>query len=750
MSEQKPQTRLRRPLITNIRGKIILPYLILTFGVAVIGIYVVTNLVSGSLDERLNNQLLEAGRVVSDSLARREIDHLEQARLVAYTQGLDEALSERNQAQVVELAQPLAGSFGLECLIILDAEGGELLHVLRQADGSYQSVAGQSDLAWLPLVQPLLEAGDPEGLPRRGLALHPANQHRYYLTAVPAGLGDQMVGVVVIGVSFDTLLPYFKSTSLADVILYSEGGQAIATTFAFQEQPDRVAQLLADLSVSPEVYQSILNTPSFTDIEEASILDREYRLARGPLRVGNDTLGAFAIVLPSSFIVEARSLSRNSYAALFLGAIAAVILMGYFISFLITRPINRLVQTSRAVAEGNLDQRTGIDSPDEIGTLATTFDEMTARLKERSLALEELLQVHQEMASRLQAILASIGDGVLLEDVKGQFTALNTAANTLLEDMAANFLMGPLREVSLAELAQSQNLNPWLLESRRLQLGSKVVTAHSAAVQSAGGDTLGKVIVLRDVTAEVEAEQLKDAFVAHTSHELRTPLTAIKGYSELLLATGGDSLSDYQRSFLRLISQNTDALVEMINGLLDFSEMESKGRLGLQRRPILLSTPIEEIATEWQPRMEEKGLSFRVEMTEGLPRVEADLRRLHWAIVNLVRNAWQYTPPQGRVTLRLYSRNGQVVLDVIDTGVGISHKDQERLFSRFYRGTIKSDEVRGLGLGLYVAKAIIEAHGGRISFLSKEGEGSTFSVMLPAVPMGKADRGASDGPRAIS
>jgi signal transduction histidine kinase len=133
--------------------------------------------------------------------------------------------------------------------------------------------------------------------------------------------------------------------------------------------------------------------------------------------------------------------------------------------------------------------------------------------------------------------------------------------------------------------------------------------------------------------------------------------------------------------------------------------------------------------------MADKGVTFEVKLPcDNECQVNADARRLRWAIINLVRNAWQYTPEGGQVTLQLAAHDGEVVLDVVDTGVGISPQDQRRLFSRFFRASnVSDDQVRGLGLGLYVTKAIIEAHGGKITLVSTPGTGSTFSVILPAL-----------------
>ena len=717
----------------SIRGKIILPYLILTLVVAIIGTYVVIRLVASSLDERLTNQVLEAGRVVSDSVASLELSHIDSAQSVAFTTGLAEALQSGEQSQVAKLARPTASVKGVESLIVVDAQGDEVLHLLRQ-NGKLQIIEEERNASRLWMVQALLSAGDPRGTPKRGLGLHLTDQRYYYFTAVPVELEGELVGVVVIGTSLDTLMPRLKTTSLADVVIYRDGGHAIATTFAFVDQSAEAETGLDELSITPELYQKILHNQKSTMGENLEMHGRSYRLARGPLRVGDDLLGVFAVALPSNFIVQAGTTSRNTYTLIFVVATVGVIVIGYLISQRITAPLGQLVHTSRAVAEGRLNQRTGIVSADEIGILATTFDEMTDRLEERTHVLEETV-------SRMRAILSSIGDGVLLEDMEGNFIPLNTTAEKLLEEMAANFLLGPLREPLAEDYSEEdsdQQQSPWLLERRRFEVGNKVVNAHSAAVQTGEGQRLGTVIVLRDVTAEVEAEQLKDAFVTHVSHELRTPLTAIKGYSDLLLVSTGEALNEEQRNFLKRIKRHTDNLVAMINALLDFSEMEARGRLGLQQKPVLLSAFVEDIAEEWRPRMEEKELTFEVESPTDLPPVNVDAERMRWAVVNLVRNAWQYTPSGGSVKMQLSSQDNEVVLEITDTGMGIPAEDHERVFSRFYnvaqvRNT-DDDNERGLGLSLYVSKVIIESHQGEIQVTSEEGVGSTFSVILPALP----------------
>lgn len=712
--------RITRFFSASIRNKIIMPYLVLTFIVALVGIYVVTRLVVTSVDERLTNQLLEAGRVVSDLIARKEIEHIQKARTIGYARGVAEALVEGRYEDLLNLVTTEAYNQGVECFILTDTGGHSVAHLIRQPDGSYRPITEPLDLSQLPIVSALLETGDLNIPSRRGLALHPADQRYYYFTAVPVGLNRQLVGVALVGTSLETMLRHFKDTALADVIIYMEGGHAVDATFAFAEKKEEIPALLEALAIPQHLYESALHRRENTEISSITVRGRHYRTANGPLSVGNDTLGVFAVALPLNFLIETNVATRNTYALIFTLGMGSVILVGYWISQRITRPIRKLVHTSQAVAEGDLRQRTGIVSNDEVGILAESFDIMTERLAERTYRLEETL-------SRMQAILSSMNDGVILEDTEGNLLPLNAAASQLLEEMAENFMLGPLRELSTSAHQEGTPAS-----QRRFEVGNKVISVQSAAVRTEDGTSLGSVLVLRDVTAEVEAERLKDRFITHVSHELRTPLTAIKGYSDLLLAGAGGELDGNIRNFLEVIGRNADDLIAMVSELLDFSEMEASGHLGMLKRPLDMRTVVEEVAEEWRPRMAEKNLAFYVEVPPELPEINGDARRLRWAVLHLVRNALQYTPAGGTVTLHLSEQDGHVVLDVTDTGIGISEKDQEQLFTRFYRVTnMPPEDVRGLGVGLYLTKAIVEAHGGEIRVTSKVGMGSTFSIVLP-------------------
>jgi hypothetical protein len=294
----------------SIRFKVILPYLLLTLIVAVTGAYVVTRLVSNSLSERLTNQLLEAGRVVSDAMARQEITHLEAARMVAFTRGLGAALRDRDAEQIVLLAKPAAGGLNVESLMIFDSDGVELLHLIKQFNGAIMDVSQPGRASTLTMVRSILAENNPDSLPKRELTLDPVDGRYYYFSTIPVVTEGQVVGAVVVGTSLETLLPYLENTSVADVIIYGADGRTIVSSLA---SPDTQELFLQTISIPRTLYEEIINQDDIVQGKDFSSADRWYRLARAPLKVGDDRIGVFAVVLPLEFVSESSAVNRNKY-----------------------------------------------------------------------------------------------------------------------------------------------------------------------------------------------------------------------------------------------------------------------------------------------------------------------------------------------------------------------------------------------------------------------------------------------------
>ncbi|MCE7860251.1 MAG: HAMP domain-containing protein [Chloroflexi bacterium CFX2] len=345
----------------SIRLKVALPFLLLTVVVSVIGVYVVTRLVTGSLTERLTNQLLEAGRVVSDSFVRQEGYHVGEARRIIFTDGFAEAVIKEDRDGVFQIADPFFGTSSVENLIIVSPQGTEILHLLKDGEGKSIRVEQDTGAGQMPFVESYLRNRNPQDPPHRTLGGNLVDEKAYYYTFMPISVDDEFDGVIILGTSINTLLPTFKQIALADIVLYGMNGDVIATTFG-----SAGADNLDPLNITADQYQEIIKTSEklVRGENNVEIAGRPYTIGRAPLQVGNDRIGVFAVALPTEFVLQVSENNRTTYVIIFSILMLAVIVIGYFVSRKIIVPLYSLVRTSQAIAGGDLDQRTG-QTPEE-------------------------------------------------------------------------------------------------------------------------------------------------------------------------------------------------------------------------------------------------------------------------------------------------------------------------------------------------------------------------------------------------
>jgi signal transduction histidine kinase len=225
-----------------------------------------------------------------------------------------------------------------------------------------------------------------------------------------------------------------------------------------------------------------------------------------------------------------------------------------------------------------------------------------------------------------------------------------------------------------------------------------------------------------------EPDRLVDEFVALISHELRTPLTSIIGYLELTLDDG--NLTEEQRGYLDVVDHNADRLLRLVDDLLFVAQLEA-GQLEFRRGELDLAAVARQAVAEAQPRAAASGITLTVDADVAVP-LQAHKGRMFRTLGNLLSNAIKFTPAGGDVRVSVSHADGVASLEVADTGIGIAADDQERLFERFFRtSTVAEQQFPGTGLGLYIARAIVEAHGGWITVRSEPGEGTSFTVALP-------------------
>ena len=436
----RPRRWLRR--LANLRTELIVPYIILTLLIAMVGTFVVTRLVTSSIRERFVNQMVEASRVAADGVVRQEQKNLAALRLLIFTEGVAEALAQRDPAALQERLLPLALNNRSEVITVVDRDSREVVTLAYDPQSKqYQSSSG-ADFAEIDLVTRALQ-GQTDATGDKFAALLSTPQGPYLLSSAPVRDDhNAIVGAILIGTRLATLLSDLKAQTYADIVALDRQGQLLDTTLP--EPGGGFAELeQAAASTGP------IGSAATHDLK---LYGRDYQIAFTPLVIRQQTSGNIGIVLPSNYLVDTASTSRNTFSLFFALITVAVVVLGYLLSTNIARPILRLRALSQAVAAGDLDQQTELDRPDEIGELAEAFDTMTQHLRERTdeaaRLYAETAQRNQELAeinARLQSTqqqlvqsekLAAVGQltAGIVHDVKNPLTVIKGMAESLQDE----------------------------------------------------------------------------------------------------------------------------------------------------------------------------------------------------------------------------------------------------------------------------------------------------------------------------
>jgi two-component system phosphate regulon sensor histidine kinase PhoR len=388
------------------------------------------------------------------------------------------------------------------------------------------------------------------------------------------------------------------------------------------------------------------------------------------------------------------------------------------------------------------------------------------RLRESENALWRQAELER---MRLQLIIGSMAEGLLITDARGAISSLNKSAEQLLGQTQADFRP----DISLRLLAKSSPI-PWLprlaeiidqallgktVKSQELIAGDPeesvplTLSISAAPLHDASGmhsRPIGVVAVLNDITSSKQVERLKDEFVSVVSHELRTPLTAIKGYTQHLVrrierrlrkirsslqsttAQGGEPPESYDLRNLYIIQSQTEHLERLVSDLLDLSQVQW-GQLELHLDSFFLADLLADNVRSVQASAEQHHIHLEIKTQET--KVKADKARIAQVVGNILDNAVKYSPYGGQITVCLQKQGEFYLISVSDQGIGVNPEHFDHIFERFYRvHNTASQAYSGIGLGLYVAKAIIDGHGGQIWLAKNQGIGSTFYFTLPIEP----------------
>lgn len=433
---------LNLPGFSSLQRKLIIPYVLLTLVLATVGVYVVTRLVTTTIRERFVNQIYEAARVSADLVVRQERSHLENLRLMAYTQGVGDALRGKDTASLEALLLPLALNSGVETVSVVDADGIELLTLgVDPVSHQYLRASG-TDLSAYPLVTNVLQ-GVQDDLGDKFVGLVETNfgPGLFSSSAVWDAEG-RLVGVLLVGTRLETLLNGIKSQALADLVFFDQNLELLAATLPAEEA--------AYAGLGEAVRQA--STRSDSQTYDILLSNRDYQVTFTPFKARQEQLGWLGVILPSSYVVAAEATSRNTFSLIFTAGTLGVIVIGLVLSRNIARPILKLRNFTQEVAAGNLDQQMALSRSDEIGELAGAFDVMTLRLRERTREAErlyaeavqrnrELVETNQQLrTTQMQLVqsekLAAVGQltAGIVHDVKNPLTVIKGMAELMLTE----------------------------------------------------------------------------------------------------------------------------------------------------------------------------------------------------------------------------------------------------------------------------------------------------------------------------
>jgi signal transduction histidine kinase len=426
--------------------------------------------------------------------------------------------------------------------------------------------------------------------------------------------------------------------------------------------------------------------------------------------------------------------------SLAIGALVLGFLYALNLSRALVAPLRHLAAAAKRVGEGDLDLRIAVDTRDEVGVLAAEFNRMTANLRAYREREAARLTVAEEKSD---AVLSSLYEPVIVSGPRGEVIGLNPAAEPLFGP-EARWLEQPAEQLGVPHLSEAireaiekreavapegeRGLASIPVDHRERCFRVRTAPLLRPDGANGAGTVAGTVTVLEDVTRLRELDRLKDDFISVASHELRTPLTSLQIAVQLLAEGSAGPLAPRQEKLVRMAAADAERLDRLTRDLLDLTRLEA-GTTVPNRRPVQPSDLVEAALEPLRSQAQENGIALEAHLPADLPRISGDLEQLSRVIGNLVANAIRHTPPGGRIAVTAEPEPGAVRFTVADTGTGIPKEYLTRIFERFVQ--VPGASAGGAGLGLPIARRIVEAHGGTIGVESAPGQGTRFQFTVP-------------------
>ncbi|MBT2569255.1 two-component system histidine kinase PnpS [Planococcus sp. ISL-110] len=447
--------------------------------------------------------------------------------------------------------------------------------------------------------------------------------------------------------------------------------------------------------------------------------------------IGMMLAGLFIVVHQLLPIYEDAENKTDIWLILFLAFAVALLfssIVGSRIIDVNMKPIENATETALELAKGNYRARASESNAQGSVELSRTINVLARNL-------QEITAVRVMEQERLKTLIENMGSALIMIDRQGAVSLVNKPFLEEFELSTENTLGKFYKEIHVPYELEDFIENVFMTETHsRAQiefmsgLNLKNLNVYGAPVIGEHQRWLGIVIVFHDITELKRLEQIRKDFVANVSHELRTPVTSIKGFSETLL-DGAYKDTKTLLSFLEIIHTESNRLEMLINDLLDLSKVEQSG-FEVKAQATDMKAVIKRAVEMIQPKLNEKSIQLKLETKQVT--VFGDSNRLIQVMMNLLINAVTYSSNHTEITVRLFVKDNQAIIQVEDQGIGIESSEIGRLFERFYRvDRARSRNSGGTGLGLSIVKHLIEAHHGKVEVDSTVGVGTTFTIYLP-------------------
>ncbi|WP_332692343.1 cell wall metabolism sensor histidine kinase WalK [Halalkalibacter lacteus] len=451
------------------------------------------------------------------------------------------------------------------------------------------------------------------------------------------------------------------------------------------------------------------------------------RVLAVPIKSDDGPVGALYIEASMEDIyAQIRQINSILLSGTFIALVISVVLV-ILVARTITAPIMGMRKQTVRMALGDFTKQVTVYSADEIGQLATSFNDLTMRLQDATLT-------RNREQKRLKSVLTHMTDGVIATDQNGRIILLNKRAEELLDVSSQAVLGQHLPDVlRLSDTFALYDLYEQS-DSVLLDFGSKdeeyLLEANFSVIQENEGPINGLITVLHDVTEQEKIEHERREFVANVSHELRTPLTTMKSYLEAL-EDGAMKDKELGPRFLSVTQNETERMIRLVNDLLQLSKIDSYDyQFSFQSVDIVLF--LHEIVDRFEMIADDKEIQFIRKISKKPMYVKMAPDKMTQVVDNIISNAMKYSPEGGNITIALLQQGHQLQISITDQGMGIPRESQSKIFDRFYRvDKARARSVGGTGLGLAIAKELVHAHKGDIWARSEYRKGTTIFITLP-------------------